>query len=609
MSVTCRRCQATNQAASQHCSACGYPLGSSLGLAPIAPLAPDTILDNRYRIVREVGGGGMGRVYLAEDRRFNGLACAVKEMVDQSGDPVKRQAAVRRFETEATILRTLSHPNIPRVSDHFTEGARSYLVMDFVEGETLDEVIKRQAGPLPEARVLAWAAQVLAVLEYLHGQQPSIVFRDLKPPNIMRRPDDSVVVIDFGIAQHFIPQRRGTVIGTPGYAAPEQYQGQAEPRSDLYGLGATLHHLLTGCDPQSRSLFDFPPARRLNPSVSEATERALAKALERDLPLRFATAGEMRQALGQGSAPARRLAGHQGAVTGAAFTHQGDNLVTVGVDGFMVVWEIINGAARLSQPLSQAARACVLTSDDGTAVVVGDGGTVEFIACADGSTRNTLSLDYIRLRSVALSGDGRLVAAAGRYAPMGIAPSGEIWLWDVQTAQRQALMSHAAPICSLAFRADGSMLVAGDSEGRVGLWSVSKRGSWSKVGELTSHLPGAYVTCSPDNQSVAAVGPDGRLVVWHIDSQQVRFDSGPVRHLALVRDQGMPPPAAAVYSPDGRSLAYTALGQPVRLLSVGTGQTTEVENSREFTCLGFSPDGLTLAVGAKDGSVWLWPTP
>lgn len=631
MTITCRQCQTINPPTAHYCSACRLPLGTATGAPGTPPLASGAILDNRYRIVQELGGGAMGRVYLAEDRRFNGLRCAVKEMIDPSADPAKHQEAVRRFEDEATMLRTLSHPHIPRVSDHFTEGARSYLVMDYVEGETLDAALKRQNGPLPEAQVLRWADQLLGVLAYLHGHQPAIVFRDLKPPNIMRRPDDSVVVIDFGIAQHFNPQRQGTVIGTPGYAAPEQYLGRAEPRSDLYGLGATLHHLLTGSDPQSRTYFDFPPVRRLNPLVSEATERTLVRALERDLSQRFATADEMRQALGITLAPvaaqpprvtqalgpaqtlplasptARRLIGHQGAVTGAVFSHQGNSLVTVGADGFMVVWEVINGSARLSVSLSQAARACGLTPDDATALVAGDNGAVEFIACADGTPRTGLTLEYIRLRSLALASDGRLVAAAGRYAPMGIAPSGEIWLWDTQTLQRHALMSHAAPICSLAFRPDGAMLLAGDSEGHIGLWSVGKRGSWSKTGELASSLKGAYVACSPDNQGVAAVGADGRLIVWHIDRQQLTFDTGPARHLAIVRDQGMPPPAAVVYSPDGRSLAYTAPGQPVRRLFLLSGQIDDVGNGRDFTCLAFSPDGLTLAAGARDGSVWLWP--
>lgn len=266
----------------------------------------------RYRIERPVAAGGMGAVYLAVDLRFN-RPCAVKEMLDDFQSEADRSQAVEWFTREATLLLELNHPCIPRVRDFFVEDERHYLVMDFIEGRTLGEVLEKEgniaglhgARGVSEARARSWAQQVCSVLSYLHRQSPPIIFRDLKPSNIMVTNKDEIKLIDFGIARTFQSQRQSTIIMTIGYAPPEQLHGMPEPRSDLYALGATLHRVLTRHDAANNkpTIFAFPPVRTLRPDISPAFEQVLQKALSPLLDAtpnqegRWASAADMERAV------------------------------------------------------------------------------------------------------------------------------------------------------------------------------------------------------------------------------------------------------------------------------------------------------------------------
>ncbi len=280
-------------------------------MQPGEPLAAGYLLDGRYRINRVLGSGGMGRVYLANDTRLAHRPVAVKEMV--IGDNTQERKAVEDFAREARVLAVLSHPGIPRIIDYFVEHGRHYLVMEFVAGGDLQAMLDKlgQGGRLAEAQVLRWSHQILDVLEFLHAQTPPIVYRDLKPGNIMIDKDGRAMLIDFGIARFLPPAGgRGTQIGSIGYAPPEQYTGKVEPRSDLYALGATMHHLLTGRDPQLAPPFAFPPVRQLAPEVSPDTDRVVMWALMPDLNKRPASAHEMKAALPQ--PPAEEAVGGTG---------------------------------------------------------------------------------------------------------------------------------------------------------------------------------------------------------------------------------------------------------------------------------------------------------
>jgi parallel beta-helix repeat protein len=272
-----------------------------------------TVLQNRYRIVSLMGQGGMGAVYRAWDLRLE-MAVALKEMVPQSGlGPEALEGLQAQFHREAALVAKFDHPNLVNVSDFFEEGQNVYLVMSFVEGEDLQGYISRM-GALPEARVLTWADQLLDALAYIHDR--GILHRDIKPQNVILRPDGHVVLVDFGLVKLWNPNdpRTQTIIksmGTPGYAPPEQYdptRGHTDPRSDLYSLGATLYHTFTGQVPPSATERVVNPGslgavRRFNPNVSSRVESALMRALELRPAERFQNAREMRTALQQVSAP------------------------------------------------------------------------------------------------------------------------------------------------------------------------------------------------------------------------------------------------------------------------------------------------------------------
>jgi len=265
-------------------------------------LEPGTVLMNRYELIRVAGRGGMSTVYVARDTHFRQVErlCAVKAMISHAPDEASRTLQRNAFEREAAMLATLRHPGIPQVFDFFTLDDISYLVLEFIEGEDLERLIGGSTAPIQEATLIEWALQILDVLAYLHSHEPEpIVFRDLKPSNVMLRQNGSICLIDFGIARVFQPLQRGTMIGTEGYAPPEQYRGIAEPRGDLYALGATLYHLATRLDPRLEPPFSLAerPPRTVNPSLSEGFEQIILRALAYNPSDRFSSATAMAEAL------------------------------------------------------------------------------------------------------------------------------------------------------------------------------------------------------------------------------------------------------------------------------------------------------------------------
>ena len=274
----------------------------------LKPLAEGIVLNCRYEIIRKIGGGGMGAVYLASDNNLGGVLRAVKEMVQTHIEEEQQEKAINDFKRESMILSSLDHVSIPTIYDYFYDEkeSRFYLVMKYISGGDLSSRLRAaQEGRVDERSVCEWAVQIIDVLDYLHNQPSTIVYRDLKPSNIMIDGNSGrAMLIDFGIARS-ISQREEkgvTAVGTMGYAPPELFSGNVEPRSDIYSLGSTMFHLLTGADPQSNPLliFDFqknPRPRQINPQLSDQIERIIMKAVQYSADERYRSAAEMRDVL------------------------------------------------------------------------------------------------------------------------------------------------------------------------------------------------------------------------------------------------------------------------------------------------------------------------
>ncbi len=244
----------------------------------------------------------MGSVYRARDLHFPNVVklVAVKEMVNLAPDPQVRKTVIKNFEREANILATLTHPSIPNIFDYFSGDDRSYLVLEYINGQDLEGVIRDAEGFLSSAQVIAWTIELCDVLSFLHNHEPNkIIFRDMKPSNVMIDNRGHIMLVDFGIAKQFQTGQKGTMIGTEGYSPPEQYRGEATHLADIYALGATVHHLLSKRDPRLEPPFSFEerPISKFNEEVSPEIESVIARALAYEPKDRYSNIDEMKEAL------------------------------------------------------------------------------------------------------------------------------------------------------------------------------------------------------------------------------------------------------------------------------------------------------------------------
>src|SRR5258708_22258124 len=231
-----------------------------------------SVLQGRYKITGILGVGGMGSVYQARDMHFPNVTrhVAVKEMLNLASDNIGREVPLKYSECEANVVANASHPAIPKIFDYFSNKDRAYLVMEYINGHDLEAIVNRMPEFIPMDMVRKWAVELCDVLNYLHTHQPEpIIFRDIKPSNIMVDHQGNVRLIDFGIAKTFQSNQKGTMIGTEGYSPPEQYRGESSPAGDIYALGATLHHILTRPVPRLEPPFTLVqrPIRQTNPNL------------------------------------------------------------------------------------------------------------------------------------------------------------------------------------------------------------------------------------------------------------------------------------------------------------------------------------------------------
>lgn len=236
-----------------------------------------SVIDGKYEILTEIGRGGMSVVYLAMDTHLN-KQWAVKE-IKKKGDGKNDEVVVNSLLAEANMMKRLDHPSLPRIVDIIDNGVTIFVVMDYIEGESLDKILA-ESGVQSEELVISWAKQLCDALGYLHSQKPPVIYRDMKPANVMLKPEGNIKIIDFGIAREYKEQKLAdtTVLGTKGYAPPEQYSGQTDARSDIFALGMTMHHLLTGIDPRTGEAY--APVRMWNPELSEGIEMIIDKCVQ-----------------------------------------------------------------------------------------------------------------------------------------------------------------------------------------------------------------------------------------------------------------------------------------------------------------------------------------
>ncbi len=311
--MECSYCRTANHDGTIYCRNCGKFIGSNSSSSSAGTIGNTVISSNsfspsrslatgarlqggRYIVKQVLGQGGMGAALLATDIRLAGKAVVIKELISDKVDQAKSQEDVRNFKREVATLAHIDHPLVPNVTDHFQEGNHYFMVQEYIEGENLEEQLDRTNQSLKEREVLICASQILDILDYLSQQTPPIVHRDIKPANIIiSSRDRRAHLVDFGIARAEVARKQTSALGTPGYAPPEQYQGSADPRSDLYALAATLHHLLTNRDPRNHPPFNYPPVRTLNPLLSPEIEQVLQHALNNDVSQRYQSAVAMKQ--------------------------------------------------------------------------------------------------------------------------------------------------------------------------------------------------------------------------------------------------------------------------------------------------------------------------
>jgi eukaryotic-like serine/threonine-protein kinase len=599
----CNECGASNSLQATYCFACNTTLQpltlshflpfeatSTNAAVPaskvIGPLFPSYLLHSRYSIVSQIGTGGFGAVYKAKDALFSHRLVAIKEM-NQDGLSTRELAeASAAFEREALLLSDLIHPNLPRIHDHFSEHERSYVVMDFIAGDTLEDYLDKVVQRLPVEMVLQIGIQLATVLDYLHNHQPPIIFRDVKPANIMRTADNHVYLIDFGIARHFKPGKTKDTIplGSKGYAAPEQYgKAQSTPQTDIYGLGATLHELLTGDDP-SLTLFQFKPVpagKRGKLPIASQLNTLLKQMLEMEMSKRPASMAIVKQELqtllaqqkprsqGKTQAPVKRrrfLVGLVSTVATCAITTyviQNPNLLDL----------------LFAHPFS------------GTTLVLSPAHLVPEQAMILSQSLYTYSKHIGTVTAVAWSPDGKNIASSGTL-------DSSVQVWDAYTG-KPVFLSHSHKkdlaifatnpqrVDDLAWSPDSTQIAAALGNDIVGIWSIET--GVEKLFPFTTPGYANALAWSPDGRKIAAVTGNIFVQVCSAITGKIS-DTYPINTQAVL---------TLAWSPDGKYIASGGADGIVQVWSATTGQSylTYSGHSASVYTVSWSPDSKQIASG------------
>jgi eukaryotic-like serine/threonine-protein kinase len=609
----CDNCGAANRSQGRYCSHCGRPL-STIVYTPTARL--HSLLKQRYQIISLLGQGGMGAVYKAEDIQLGNRPVAVKEMSQRSLSPQEIIEATDAFKREAHMLASLVHPNLPRIYDHFNEGGLWYLVMDYIEGKTLEEHLKAKGGMLPLDEVVALGIQLCTVLDYLHTRQKPIIFRDLKPTNVMLTPDGHLYLIDFGIARHFKPgQARDTAnFGSPGYAAPEQYgKAQTTPRSDIYSLGATLHYLLSGSDP-SDNPFIFGPLqlqRQVNtseiaPLISQmvaldANTRPESMAVVKKELQRITTEALLAQSsINAALSAPKKLSpsigtlictydGHAECVNAVAWSPDGTLIASASDDGTADVWDL-NGDSIVSYDGHSGHTVhAVAWSPDGTLVATGSSDNTADVWNLEGDRIVSYNGHSMTVFAVAWSSKENYIASGSNDKTVDV--------WDAEDGEFITSYSgHSECVNAVAWSPTGKRIASASDDDTVDVWDAE---DGELVTSYSGHSDDVYaVAWSPNGRRIASASDDETVQVWIANTGNlvVSYDE----HSEYVR--------AVAWSPDGTRIASGSDDTTVQIWDATTARHiyTYTGHSNEVNAVAWSPDGKYIASAGSDGEVHVW---
>lgn len=634
----CDKCGAANRSQAQFCRICGnaLPLMQHRGvvqntgiyaLASNSLLMPQTQLRGRYVILSLAGRGGYGAVYKARDASFGNRLVAIKEINQNTLNDQERTAAAETFYHEALLLAGLTHPNLPRIYEQFTEGGRSYLVMDFIEGETLDDLIQKLPGHrMSVDRVLDLALALCSVLEYLHNRQPPIIFRDLKPANIMVTPAGNLFLIDFGIARHFKPgQKKDTAaLGSAGYAPPEQYgKSQTTTRSDIYSLGATLHELLSGQDPAD-SPFHFG-ALRLDDSSLSGLDQLILRMVSIDVNGRPATISQVRQELQR---IALQYMTRQSRNDSASHPSGPSETISIPAISASISSASSPGLGLLSAPAKKASRTaqhptvypqantlyiCLGHASRVTSVAWSPNGaylasasfdkTVHIWNGANGSSVLTYHEHRARVNALAWSPNNKYIASAS--------DDRTVHLWDALTGRHLFTYSrHKGPVCAVAWSPDGNYIASAGEDLSVHVWHAHLHQSAFIYSDHNDKV--MAIAWSPNNHLLASAGKDQTMKIREVEvnppkrsiwRQLFSTAQGP-KTLGGFGSQLH----SLAWSPDSKRIAVACGDSRIRIRDVYTGAlfciavgSTTIKNSVDW-----SPNGKSLAIGGNDKVVRIW---